>query len=686
RGNASPDHHSSMSMAALASLPHGASALPASAVPTVLERFPGFVRCVMDIAPEVVGWVIGRSGAHIKEMKHRSGCGMWVDQKDLKLYITGADMPRIHAAAALVVDLISKAPVNVNSAGVEDEVTSHMIECPPHLIGLLIGRGGSTIKRIKEESRANVVINQKMMKVIVSGIPQSVRLGVAMIEDVITFGRSAEHGAGLGGAVPPNFLDFPAGVAGMAEFMDDGGGGLDSFTVRSTGPPGQQPFMNPGEAGGVRMGSSPLSIPGSGDPGSNLSAGGVGFPVVGGGPYDDELRRQQQLRGSPASSMMQQQQQDGGGMHAQQQQQQQRQHPAAAVAAGGGGGGRPAKMEADVAGFNGKEMDCGGLLGHNSAASGGSRTGSISSGGTPPLVGRSLSMGPWNVMGAPPIRGVDTAGGGGGGAPPLRLGNSPATGLSVAGALMNMNRLSINSDDSNSGGRSIGQASRQRERPGTPVGNPADLAEFLGDMGLGQYAQALTENEIDLEAVQLMADSDFQDIGIPKGPRVKLLYALRTNRYPPKSGDLSTMKTFLASLGLDRYCKAFEDAEVDMGAVDVMEESDYAQLGVAKWSFSVAPGGGGGPRRAPSAEGEVDGGGDVDPAAAAACSPQAAAEDEAAEGVSREEDEQGETRGVGWVGGGVSDAEEALSPPADVWVASALRNAEEVLDGGDGSP
>lgn len=54
-----------------------------------------------------------------------------------------------------------------------------------------------------------MVINQKMMKVIVSGIPQSVRLGVAMIEDVITFGRSAEHGAGLGGAVPPNFLDFP---------------------------------------------------------------------------------------------------------------------------------------------------------------------------------------------------------------------------------------------------------------------------------------------------------------------------------------------------------------------------------------------------------------------------------------------------------------------------------------------
>lgn len=56
---------------------------------------------------------------------------MWVDQKDLKLYITGADMPRIHAAARLVGDLISKAPVNVNSAGVEDEVSALSISYVP---------------------------------------------------------------------------------------------------------------------------------------------------------------------------------------------------------------------------------------------------------------------------------------------------------------------------------------------------------------------------------------------------------------------------------------------------------------------------------------------------------------------------------------------------------------------------
>lgn len=62
-------------------------------------------------------------------------------------------------------------------------------------------------------------------------------------------------------------------------------------------------------------------------------------------------------------------------------------------------------------------------------------------------------------------------------------------------------------------GQSLGQVNRQRERAGSPVGRPVDLAELLGAMGLGEYARILMDNEIDLEAVQLMADSDFQDIG-----------------------------------------------------------------------------------------------------------------------------------------------------------------------------
>ena len=73
---------------------------------------------------------------------------------------------------------------------------------------------------------------------------------------------------------------------------------------------------------------------------------------------------------------------------------------------------------------------------------GGSRAGSVSSGGTPPLGGRSAA--PWNVMAAP-LRSDGGARGVGG------HGGSSSAGLSVASALQNMKRLSITSDDSNSG-------------------------------------------------------------------------------------------------------------------------------------------------------------------------------------------------------------------------------------------
>lgn len=75
--------------------------------------------------PVLVGFlvhVIVSSPSFVPQL--RSGCGMWVDQKELKLYITGADMARIRAATRLVKEVISRAPVNVNSAGVEDEVRS----------------------------------------------------------------------------------------------------------------------------------------------------------------------------------------------------------------------------------------------------------------------------------------------------------------------------------------------------------------------------------------------------------------------------------------------------------------------------------------------------------------------------------------------------------------------------------
>lgn len=83
-----------------------------------------------------------------------------------------------------------------------------------------------------------------------------------------------------------------------------------------------------------------------------------------------------------------------------------------------------------------------GILGAASGSA--SRAGSVSSGGTPPQVGRPVPV--WNSMSASaPLRGSDGGGGvarGGAGSPPGGVGGV------IANAMLHMKRLSITSDDS----------------------------------------------------------------------------------------------------------------------------------------------------------------------------------------------------------------------------------------------
>ena len=74
-----------------------------------------------------------------------------------------------------------------------------------------------------------------------------------------------------------------------------------------------------------------------------------------------------------------------------------------------------------------------------------------------------------------------------------------------------------------------------------------DLAEWLEAQGLGQYARVLAENEVDLEALRLLSEHDLQELGIPLGPRKKLLKAIETTGSagtiaPSRSPDSYTPK------------------------------------------------------------------------------------------------------------------------------------------------
>lgn len=56
------------------------------------------------------------------------------------------------------------------------------------------------------------------------------------------------------------------------------------------------------------------------------------------------------------------------------------------------------------------------------------------------------------------------------------------------------------------------------------------LTEWLAQLGLTQYEQVLAEHEIDLEALALLSDADMAMLGIPLGPRRKILDAIASLR------------------------------------------------------------------------------------------------------------------------------------------------------------
>ena len=63
---------------------------------------------------------------------------------------------------------------------------------------------------------------------------------------------------------------------------------------------------------------------------------------------------------------------------------------------------------------------------------------------------------------------------------------------------------------------------------------PDDVARWLEGLGLGQYGDVFVENEIDLDAARHLEDSDLKELGLPMGPRKKLVAAIAELTAPPQ--------------------------------------------------------------------------------------------------------------------------------------------------------
>ena len=161
----------------------------------------------MMIPGNKVGYVIGKGGEMIRNLQERAGVKMTVFQDsneatdmEKQLRITGLP-DKVDYAQQLVNDLLTEKEIETvrlkaNSFNRTNEYgtqRSNNIEVPvpPKYIGLVIGKGGETIRRIQMESGAKVQfdttkVDSEGNKVCqIDGNPDAVQRAVNMVNEIV---------------------------------------------------------------------------------------------------------------------------------------------------------------------------------------------------------------------------------------------------------------------------------------------------------------------------------------------------------------------------------------------------------------------------------------------------------------------------------------------------------------------
>lgn len=457
---------------------------------------------------------------------------MWVDQRALKLTITGPDLSSVEHAAKSVDAYVAAAPIK---AGAVEAAVTKTLECPPHLLDVLGDR--TTIARIVKETHAQVVVNKKIGRIIVRGDHRSVDLAYASVQATI---HAALHG-GLGLRV--NTPDSLGSHGGAGYFSTSGGGGGGGGGGRSSSG-GLSPLE--GMAGGATGGMHHLS------PTDVHDLRVVDVPNFRSlGSWQQQQQQQQELqqqlhhrhhRSGPA---------DGRGSDTDESE-------IGTVSLGSIGARTPVSSTAGSPRAEPSYNTSPALSGTASTPggdwslfSGGFGLGmaalqeSSSCASTPTTARATPRVHP---EGLPALSGnvavlrslaactddgdaqdgadaVKTAGGSGemgSHAPP------PSPASTTSGEASRKVRSAVAETYALDALEGVdGLDSEVQEVEGEDISQKvARLGKRLQAMGLGKYCPKFAENEVDLEALGLMSESDLADIGIPKGPRLKILNAV----------------------------------------------------------------------------------------------------------------------------------------------------------------
>ena len=171
--------------AAAAAAAVAAAAVASAPQPQMGDAF-GQKSATMQIPATLVGKVIGKGGETIKHLQQQSRTKIQIDHTapgDTKtITITSENPDYLDAAKHLIQQVVS-------DDSPQGEV-QRSVECPPGIVGRIIGRGGETIRALQQASQAYIVVDQNFpeghpRKVNISGRADAVERASRMVTELI---------------------------------------------------------------------------------------------------------------------------------------------------------------------------------------------------------------------------------------------------------------------------------------------------------------------------------------------------------------------------------------------------------------------------------------------------------------------------------------------------------------------
>lgn len=121
----------------------------------------------MSMNKSRVGKLIGKGGTNIKHIQMQSGAHIKVDQNttaEERIVTLIGQAAKVALGKKMIHDLLdapepTAATVSAPAAPAINQVKKQ-VECPMHIVGKIIGRGGETIRSLQTASGAHILINQ----------------------------------------------------------------------------------------------------------------------------------------------------------------------------------------------------------------------------------------------------------------------------------------------------------------------------------------------------------------------------------------------------------------------------------------------------------------------------------------------------------------------------------------------